>query len=59
MSGQRTTLNGQGVCRCEKSGAMGCDSNDSTDRNFYAGKCMKCGRSGLGRDRVSWSGPIK
>ncbi len=59
MSCQGKTRNGTGsthgqcVYKCKNCGAVGCDSNDCTNRNFWGGKCLKCGRSGAGRDRVS------
>ena len=39
------SFHGQGVYKCNHFGEVGCDSNDCTNRNFWAGKCLKCGRS--------------
>jgi hypothetical protein len=47
-------IHGQGVYKCKNCGAVGCDSRDCTNRNFYSGKCLKCGKStGEGRITVS------
>ena len=46
-------IHGQGVYKCKICGMVGCDSNDCTNRNFYAGQCLKCGKSISGRERVA------
>ncbi len=39
------SIQGQGVYKCKRCGTVGCDSNGCTNRNFWAGECLKCGRS--------------
>lgn len=46
------SIHGQSVYRCKNCQSVGCDSADCTNRNFYGGRCRKCGRN-AGRDRVS------
>ena len=49
---EKGSIHGPGVYKCKHCGAVGCDSNDCTNRNFWAGKCLKCGRS-TSRESVS------
>ena len=35
----------QTICKCNKCGAVGCESKECTNRAFELTKCLKCGAS--------------
>lgn len=49
---QGSSVHGQNVYKCAHCGSVGCESSTCTNRNFYGGKCLKCGKASSGKIKV-------